>query len=189
MAAEPVNGPISYGRSGPRSTAEEDVRPGRRRTSAHLARERGPFRYYAGMRSHGSPGGALHHVSLRVADLERSIAFYREGLGLTLGSAFELRGRRYALMVAPRGGRVELIESREVARLPSESDVLWHFALETDDAQAALDAAVAAGGEVTVPLTALDLIDEVAGRPFRVRLAFVRGPDAEEVELIEELDG
>jgi hypothetical protein len=26
-------------------------------------------------------------------------------------------------------------------------------------------------------------------RPWRVRIAFVRGPDAEEVELIEELDG
>ncbi|HEU4463509.1 MAG TPA: VOC family protein [Gemmatimonadota bacterium] len=140
------------------------------------------------MRNDGSSDAALHHVSLRVADLERSIAFYRDGLGLTLGSAFELSGRRFALMVAPRGGRVELVESEAGAR-PSERDVLWHFALETDDAQAALDVAVSAGGEITVPLTALDLIDEVSGRPFRVRLAFVRGPDAEEVELIEELDG
>ena len=141
------------------------------------------------MRNDRSSDAALHHVSLRVADLERSIAFYRDGLGLTLGSAFDLRGRRFALMVAPRGGRVELIESEAGARRASERDVLWHFALETDDVQAALAAAVTAGGEVTVPLTALDLIDEVTERPFRVRLAFVRGPDAEEVELIEELDG
>jgi catechol 2,3-dioxygenase-like lactoylglutathione lyase family enzyme len=141
------------------------------------------------MGSDGTSDRALHHVSLRVADLERSIAFYRDGLGLTLGHAFELRGRRFALMVAPRGGRVELVESEAGARRSSERDVLWHFALETDDVQAALDRAVAAGAQVTVPLTALDLDDEVTGRPFRVRLAFVRGPDAEEVELIEELNG
>jgi catechol 2,3-dioxygenase-like lactoylglutathione lyase family enzyme len=141
------------------------------------------------MKSQGSSGAALHHVSLRVANLERSIAFYRDGLGLTLGSAFESQGRRFALMVAPRGGRVELVETQAAARRPTEHDVLWHLALETDDAQAAFDTAVAAGGQVAVPVTALDLVDEVTNRPWRVRIAFVRGPDAEEVELIEESDG
>jgi catechol 2,3-dioxygenase-like lactoylglutathione lyase family enzyme len=135
-----------------------------------------------------SSGPALHHVSLRVADIERSIAFYRDGLRLTLGSAFELRGRRFALMHAPGGGRVELVESTEEGRPPSERDVLWHLALGTDDVQAALDAALAAGGKLAVPVTSLDLVDDVAHRPSRVRIAFVRGPDSEEIELIEELE-
>jgi catechol 2,3-dioxygenase-like lactoylglutathione lyase family enzyme len=38
------------------------------------------------MKSQGSSGAALHHVSLRVANLERSIAFYHDGLGLTLST-------------------------------------------------------------------------------------------------------
>jgi lactoylglutathione lyase len=62
-----------------------------------------------GTRDHPIVSG-LHYVSLRVRDLDRSIAFYRDGLGFPLKTAFELRGRRFAMLETGGGGRVELVE-------------------------------------------------------------------------------
>jgi catechol 2,3-dioxygenase-like lactoylglutathione lyase family enzyme len=50
----------------------------------------------------------IHHVGLPVSDLDRSVAWYRESLGLTHESTAGVPGG-VAFMVAPTGERLELL--------------------------------------------------------------------------------
>jgi len=50
----------------------------------------------------------IHHVGLPVSDLDISVAWYREALGLTHESAAGVPGG-VAFMVAPTGERLELL--------------------------------------------------------------------------------
>ena len=50
----------------------------------------------------------IHHVGLPVADLDISVAWYREALGLTHDAAAGVPGG-VAFMVAPTGERLELL--------------------------------------------------------------------------------
>lgn len=133
------------------------------------------------------PSAILHHVALRVADADRSTRFYRDGLGLAVETRFRLDGRRFVHLVAPGGGRVELVEVGEEARSVSDSNVMWHFALATPDVRAAVAAAISAGGVLSIPATDRTIVDDATSAARAVRIAFVRGPDAEEIELVEEL--
>jgi lactoylglutathione lyase len=51
----------------------------------------------------------IHHVGLPVSDLDLSVAWYREALGLTHEAAAGVPGGGVAFMVAPTGERLELL--------------------------------------------------------------------------------
>ena len=51
----------------------------------------------------------IHHVGLAVSDLDRSVAWYREALGLTHESTAGVP-EGVAFMVAPTGERLELLQ-------------------------------------------------------------------------------
>ena len=53
----------------------------------------------------------IHHVSLRVADLDKSLKLYRDTLGFHLKTAFALNDRRFALLDAGKSGYIELVET------------------------------------------------------------------------------
>jgi glyoxylase I family protein len=128
----------------------------------------------------------VHHVSLRVANLERSLALYRDTLGFALKTAFTLDERRFALLETGNSAYVELVETKDDVHAARTDDVLWHFAARTDDLEHSLDAVERAGFDVTRPVTQLDLIDTTTNQPFSIRIAFFRGPDGEDVELFED---
>lgn len=119
------------------------------------------------------------HTSITVADLDRSIRFYTEVLGLT----FERRRRipenraEIAFVVDPESGaRVELTRWEEKTGIdPGEQ--LDHLAFQVDD----VDRVVADARARGVP---------IAKEPFRLaggsgRLAFLLDPDGVWIELIE----
>ncbi len=58
----------------------------------------------------------LHHISIRTADIHRSIAFY-ECLGFTVGERFTT-GYTLACWLAGLGGRIELIQIPEPKPAP-----------------------------------------------------------------------
>ena len=60
---------------------------------------------------HPSVVDGLHHVSLRVRDMERSMDLYRGILGLPVKAAFDLNGNRFALLEAGSGRYIELVET------------------------------------------------------------------------------
>ena len=81
----------------------------------------------------------LAHICLQVKDIQRTVAFYRDGLGFTMVFTFKkagaFKGAYFAL-----GGQ-SFIEVFEV----DEPVGITHFCLETDDIDAFIAAATAKG--------------------------------------------
>ena len=65
--------------------------------------------------------------------MERSLALYRDLLGLEVRAAFDLHGNRFAMLESGNGRYIELVETRADPRPGSDDDVLWHLALRTRD--------------------------------------------------------
>jgi lactoylglutathione lyase len=119
----------------------------------------------------------LLHTRMRVDDLERTVAFYRDVLGLEVVERHESpRGSRLAFLKA--SGSDELIE---VCSYPTSGAVhvpedLVHLAFEVDD----LDATIAELSKKGIPIT-----DGPTTTSSGTRFAFIDAPEKYEVELIE----
>jgi len=50
------------------------------------------------MTKHSLPINGMHHVSLRVSDMDRSLAFYRDVLSFSPKTSFMLDGLRFAML-------------------------------------------------------------------------------------------
>jgi lactoylglutathione lyase len=119
----------------------------------------------------------LLHTRMRVDDLERTIAFYRDILGLEVVERHDSpRGSRLAFLKA--AGSDELIE---ICSYPAAGPVrvqedLVHLAFEVDD----LDATMAELSTKGIPIT-----DGATTTSSGTRFAFIDAPEKYEVELIE----
>ena len=60
----------------------------------------------------------IHHTSLVVSDLERSLKFYRDLLGMTVAIDVEMSGEMLDLEVALSGARVRVVELDPGGRAP-----------------------------------------------------------------------
>lgn len=128
------------------------------------------------------PGCGFHHVAIRTADWERSLRFWQEGMGFHLAVQWGEAPRRACMLDTGDGNYLEIFE-RDPAPdgVPSEAAVL-HFCFRTDDCDAALERARAAGAEVTKEPASL----AVFGEPrIPIRIAFFKGPDGEICELFQ----
>ncbi|HUT19546.1 MAG TPA: VOC family protein [Anaerolineae bacterium] len=93
----------------------------------------------------------IAHTCYTVSDLERSIAFYRDGLGLEPAFDFtNAEGRRFGLYLHA-GGRnfIELFEGQLGERAEGQS--FRHVCLEVDDIEATVTALRERGVEVSDP--------------------------------------
>ncbi|MEO5656462.1 MAG: VOC family protein [Nitrospiria bacterium] len=119
----------------------------------------------------------LLHTRMRVNDLDRTVAFYRDVLGLEVVETHQSpRGSRLAFLKAP--GSDELIE---LCSFPASGPVevqadLIHLAFEVDD----LDVTIAELGRKGIPIT-----DGPTVTSSGTRFAFIDAPEKYEVELIE----
>ena len=112
--------------------------------------------------------GGIHHVSLNVADTERSLAFYRDTLGLAPlpRPDFAFAG---AWLDAGDGRQVHLIQTADVP-----PDLGQHLAFRVDDLHAAIDRIRDAGYQVGDAKSVADTT---------LRQAFALDPDGNRVEL------
>ncbi|MDO9360435.1 MAG: lactoylglutathione lyase [Polaromonas sp.] len=124
----------------------------------------------------------LLHTMLRVGNLQRSIAFYTEVLGMTLLRTSENPEYKYSLaFVGYEGGNPGQAEIELTWNWDTDSydmgTAYGHIALGVPDAYAACDAIKAAGGDVT----------REAGpvKGGTTVIAFVTDPDGYKIELIE----
>ena len=124
-------------------------------------------------------GGGFHHVSLKVSDLKRSVKFYTEGLGFVERISWGEGLQRRVLLDTGDGNYFELGQTSDPIR---EGGCFPHVALRTDNCDAALEAARAVGGVVTKGPKDVML---PANIPFKVRVAFIKGPDGEEIEFFQ----
>ncbi|HKD42285.1 MAG TPA: methylmalonyl-CoA epimerase [Myxococcaceae bacterium] len=91
-----------------------------------------------------SKAKGLDHVAIAVKDLDASIAFYRDVLGLELHDIEEVPGQKVKTAIFGRGmGRIELIcptsADTGVARfLDKRGEGLHHVCIEVEDIEAAM---------------------------------------------------
>ena len=123
----------------------------------------------------------LLHTMLRVGDLDRSIAFYTEVLGMRLLRRHDYPEGKFTLAFVgfqdeAEGAVIELthnwgVESYELG------NGYGHIALEVPDAYAACEAIKARGGKVTREAGPMKHGSTV--------IAFVEDPDGSKIELIQ----
>ena len=121
------------------------------------------------------------HTMLRVGDLDRSIAFYTEVMGMKVLRKSDNEEYQYTLAFL---GYQDESESAVIELTynwgQSEYDLgtaYGHIAIEVDDAAAACDRIKASGGQVTREA------GPVKGE--KTVIAFVQDPDGYKIELIE----
>jgi lactoylglutathione lyase len=117
------------------------------------------------------------HTMVRVADLEQSLHFYRDLLGLRELRRIENEGGRFTLVfMAPPGQEecpVELTFNWDGDEgLPSDARHFGHLAYEVDDIYALCQSLMDQGVTINRP-------------PRDGRMAFVRSPDNVSVELLQ----
>jgi lactoylglutathione lyase len=123
----------------------------------------------------------LLHTMLRVVDLDRSLAFYTEVLGMRLLRRKEYPSGRFTLAFVGYGDEsehsvLELTHNWDTDRYDL-GDGYGHIALGVDDIQAVCDAIRSKGGRVVREPGPMKHGSTV--------IAFVEDPDGYKVELIE----
>jgi len=127
------------------------------------------------------PAIRFDHVAITVSDMERSVAFYRDLLGLEVAGQLLLRDNTFKIVYLRSGdAKVELFEFRGIEAetavgLPDTVGGFKHLALQTDDVDAVAARLKTAGVTFTV-----EPKDASGG----VRLAFFRDPDGNLLELV-----
>lgn len=88
--------------------------------------------------------GPIDHVGIAVADLEKSLAFYRETLGIPVAAIEEVADQQVRTAIFFAGtGRVELLEATSpespIAKfIAKRGEGIHHLALRVDDVAAKL---------------------------------------------------
>ncbi len=124
------------------------------------------------------------HTMLRVGDLDRSIAFYTDVLGMQLIRKSENAEYKYTLAFVgygdeSQGAVIELTYNWDQSSY-DHGDAYGHIALETDDIYATCEAIKAKGGQVTREAGPVKGGSTV--------IAFVKDPDGYSIELINKKD-
>ena len=123
----------------------------------------------------------LLHTMLRVGDLDRSIAFYTDVLGMRLLRRNDYPEGRFTLAFVgydseDRASVIELTHNWDTAQYDLGT-AFGHLAVEVDDAAATCEAVRARGGKVVREAGPMKHGTTV--------IAFVEDPDGYKVELIE----
>lgn len=127
------------------------------------------------------------HTMLRVADLERSLAFYVDTLGMTLFRREAYPTGRFTLAFVGYGVEatsavVELTWNWDTDAY-ERGNAYGHIAIGVEDARAACDALAARGARVVRP--AGPMSNRSPDRDDVEVIAFVEDPDGYRIELIE----
>ena len=113
-----------------------------------------------------------------VSDIERSIRFYTDVMGLVLQGRTEIDDVHEAHLAADEGGgRIQLAERYQDGQPIDHGFALWKFYMRVDDCEATHALAVADGCESTMEPTRLDR--------WPVTVAFVNDPDGYNIEIIQ----
>jgi lactoylglutathione lyase len=120
----------------------------------------------------------LGQFCINVTDLERSIAFWQDVIGIPLQSRTDIPGVREAVLQAPEGGsRLQLAQWLERSGPIDMGTAMWKIYVNTTDCQALYDKAVAYGCE---PERAPERLER-----WPVTVAFVKDPDGYLLEFVE----
>jgi len=117
---------------------------------------------------------------LRVADLDRSIQFYTEVLGMTLLRKRDFKEARFTLAFVgfkaeSEEAVIELTHNWDVGEY-DQGNAFGHIAIQVDDVYEACELIRQKGGEITREAGPMKGTDSI--------LAFVKDPDGYSIELL-----
>lgn len=124
----------------------------------------------------------MAHIQINVADLERSVAFYRDILGFPVVRTFERPGRRFVFLSVAGHGEVELIGSTASPSAVGSGNPgpfgLQHIALRVTDIEQSYHELRAKG---------VSFLEDRSNfrQPNGPRIAFFTDPDGVVLELVE----
>jgi glyoxylase I family protein len=124
----------------------------------------------------------FHHTAVKAANFDAVVKFYIEALGFRMGMSWGQGNERAAMLDAGDGCCLEVFAGGSSAPKPEGSVI--RFALRTDDCDAALERARAAGAEVLVTPRNHPLVTHERGT-VPTRMAFCRGLAGEIIEFLE----
>ena len=118
---------------------------------------------------------SIGNVAINVADLERSVRFYTDVVGLTVLARIETADVREVIVGAKHEGSQLMLAEQVTEPGPVAPSGIWKVFVHTDDLGGVVERARVAGAEV-------------AGEPiflerFNLELAFVTDPDGYLLEL------
>ena len=126
------------------------------------------------------PGCGTHHLAVQALDLDVSLQFYRDVLGMPVVAEFGPPERRILLLAIGDGGHIELFAPPPGFTAPAEGAFpLMHIALRTSDARAATERVRAAGYTITTEPKDV-LLDTI-----KATISFCKGPNGEVIEFFE----
>lgn len=125
----------------------------------------------------------VHHIGMRSTNYEKTVKFYKEGLGFKTVLEWEWdESGKACIMDMGNGTCIEIGNDGE-PDLPGIGR-FTHLALRTDDCKAAYEKALAAGARSKVAPTYSDVIQSKP-QPWKLWFAYVIGFDNEEIEFIQ----
>ena len=127
-------------------------------------------------------GMGFHHIGLKVADFAKSREMYR-ALGMKEICGWGEGDGEIVMFDLGDGGRIELFAGG-CDHLSKEGKWL-HFAMKVDDVTAAYETALAGGFTSKIAPKVVPLNSWPA--PISINIAFVVGPDGEELEFFKEV--
>jgi glyoxylase I family protein len=126
-------------------------------------------------------GGGFHHIAVRVPDFDAAMRFYKEGLGFSERIAWGEGEKRAVMLDTGDGNYLEVFAGGTTA--PKADGPLLHFALRTENTDAAIERVRAVGGQITTEPKDVTIPSRPHETP--VRLAFCRGPAGELIEFFQ----
>tara|TARA_Y100001960_G_C14754511_1_gene870461 strand:+ start:1835 stop:2230 length:396 start_codon:yes stop_codon:yes gene_type:complete len=127
----------------------------------------------------------LLHTMIRVKDLDKSVKFYTEVLGMTVQNKSDFEQGRFTLVFLGYGDMsnhtvLELTHNWDNTDDYTHGTGYGHIAVRTEDMFKVCEKAVEFGGTVTRPA------GPMAGTT--INMAFIADPDGYKIELLERVD-
>ena len=127
-------------------------------------------------------GMGVHHIALKSANFDKSLAFYKS-LGLTEKVSWGEGDGRAVMFDFGDGNYLELFADGVEGE--NNDKRYCHLALRADDVDEAYKVAINSGAKSqTAPMT---VSPDGADKPLTMRIAFVVGPDGEIIEFFKEI--
>jgi glyoxylase I family protein len=130
----------------------------------------------------------FHHLALWVRDIEKSKSFYKDVLGfkevIRFPHPWDANVRQIVMMDVGDGNCLEMFSDAPKGTIPNGA--YFHVAFRTDDVDALFKRVKAAGTTVISAPKDVLLQGDV---PTTVRVAFFEGPDGEQLEFCQQIDG
>ncbi len=126
----------------------------------------------------------FHHIAFRTSNWDETMGFWRDGLGFAPRLEWGEAPKRAAMLDLGDGNYFEVFEREPSGQenVEEHEQSALHFCVRTDNCEAALQQAVAAGAQMTTPVTSVDFGGQIVPE---AKIAFVKSPEGIVLEFFE----